>query len=107
LHSKLSANAFLYCGLGMTCQEFDEALSEAVDSAFRSLGPSCQQALRFHLKMTFRLARRNIPKRIEDFDEALRFSLQRRRGATGIINIEKTAENGRQAIKASKGGSSI
>lgn len=57
----------------MACQEFDEALLEAVDFAFRSLGPSIQQSLYFHLKMTFRLTRRSVPKRIEEFDEALRF----------------------------------
>jgi hypothetical protein len=57
----------------MTCKKFDEALLEAVDFAFRSLGPSCQQSLYFHLKMAFRLTRRNIPERVEKFDEALKF----------------------------------
>lgn len=57
----------------MACQEFDEAFLEAVDFAFRSLGPSIQQSLYFHLKMTFGLPRRSIPKRTEEFDEALKF----------------------------------
>lgn len=57
----------------MACQEFDEAFLEAVDFAFRSLGPSVQQSLYFHLKMTFHLPRRSIPKRTQEFDEALKF----------------------------------
>ncbi|MGA2767508.1 MAG: hypothetical protein ABSF24_04245 [Candidatus Bathyarchaeia archaeon] len=56
----------------MIFQEFDEALLGAVDFAFCSLGKSCRMALYFHLEKTFRLPRRQIPGRLEEFDEALR-----------------------------------
>jgi len=56
----------------MIFQEFDDALLGAVDFAFCSLGKSCRRALYFHLETTFRLPRRQIPERLEEFDEALR-----------------------------------
>jgi len=57
---------------GMIYQEFNEALLEAIDSAFSSLGESCRRALYFHLERTFRLPRRQIPKKPEEFDETLK-----------------------------------
>jgi hypothetical protein len=57
---------------GMIYQEFNEALLEAVDYAFSSLGESCRRALYFHLETTFRLPRRQIPKKPEEFDETLK-----------------------------------
>ena len=62
---------------GMICQEFNEALLEAVDYAFSSLGESCRRALYFHLETTFRLPRRQIPERPEEFDEALKTIFKR------------------------------
>ncbi|MCJ7425030.1 hypothetical protein MUP01_12300 [Candidatus Bathyarchaeota archaeon] len=55
----------------MIYQEFNEALLEAIDYAFSSLGESCRRALYFHLETTCRLPRRQIPERLEEFDEAL------------------------------------
>jgi hypothetical protein len=68
----------------MVCREFDEALIEAVDFAFRALGPSIQRSLYFHLKVTFHLSRRSIPRRIIEFDRALRFIFK-----DGASTVEK------------------
>jgi hypothetical protein len=69
----------------MTFQEFDEALLEAVDFAFCSLGKSCRRALYFHLEKTFLLPRRQIPERLEEFDKALRAIF--RSGATFLEKL--------------------
>jgi hypothetical protein len=68
----------------MIYQEFNETLLEAVDFAFSSLGESCRRALYFHLETTFRLPRRQIPKRPEEFDEALETIFKR-----GAVFLEK------------------
>jgi hypothetical protein len=68
----------------MILQEFDEALLEAIDFAFYSLGRSCRRALYFHLKTTFHLPRRQIPKKVEKFDEALRMIFK-----IGAVFLEK------------------
>jgi len=69
---------------GMIYQEFNEALLEAIDSAFSSLGKSCRRALYFHLETTFRLPRRQIPERLDEFDEALETIFKR-----GAVFLEK------------------
>ena len=56
----------------MKSQKFDDALLNAVDFAFNSLGRSCKQALYFHLKNTFHVGRREIPEKVEEFDNALK-----------------------------------
>ena len=56
----------------MIYQEFNEALLEAFDSAFSALGESCRRSLYFHLETTFRLPRRQIRGRLEEFDETLK-----------------------------------
>jgi hypothetical protein len=61
----------------MIYQEFNEALLDAIDYAFYSLGESCRRALYFHLKTTFRLPRRQIPERLDEFDEALKTIFKR------------------------------
>jgi hypothetical protein len=53
-------------------KRFNEAFLKAVDSAFDSLGKSCKQALYFHLKNTFHVGRREIPEKVEEFDNALK-----------------------------------
>jgi len=55
----------------MISREFEDTLLRAVDFAFCSLGKSCRRALYFHLETTFRLSRRQIPERFDEFDEAL------------------------------------
>jgi len=56
----------------MKSQKFDAALLNAVDFVFNSLGKSCKQALYFHLKNTFHVGRREIPEKVEEFDNALK-----------------------------------
>jgi hypothetical protein len=56
----------------MTLKKFDDTLLNAVDFAFNSLGRSCKQALYFHLKKTFHVGRREIPEKVEEFDNALK-----------------------------------
>lgn len=56
----------------MTLKKFDDTLLKAVDFAFNSLGRSCKQALYFHLKNTFHVGRREIPEKVEEFDNALK-----------------------------------
>jgi len=56
----------------MKSRKFDDALLKAVDFAFNSLGKSCKQALYFHLKNTFHVGRREIPEKVEEFDNALK-----------------------------------
>jgi hypothetical protein len=56
----------------MTLKKFDDALLNAVDFAFNSLGRSCKQALYFHLKKTFHVGRREISEKVEEFDNALK-----------------------------------
>jgi hypothetical protein len=56
----------------MTFKKFDVALLKAVDFAFNFLGRSCKWALYFHLKKTFHVGRREIPEKVEEFDNALK-----------------------------------
>lgn len=54
-----------------TILNFEELLLEAIDEEFSSLGKTCKQALYFHLEKNFKLNKRDIPFRIEDFSEAI------------------------------------
>ena len=77
---------------GMLYQEFNEALLDAIDYAFSSLGESCWRALYFHLKTTFRLPRRQIPERLDEFDEALKTIFQRGAGFLEKLILRKLCE---------------
>jgi hypothetical protein len=61
----------------MIYREFNEALLEAIDYAFSSLGESCRSALYFQLETTFRLPKQQIPERPGEFDEALKTIFER------------------------------
>ena len=50
---------------------FEELLLESVDEGLSSLGETCKQALHFHLEKNFKLNKRDIPFRIEEFTEAI------------------------------------
>lgn len=52
--------------------KFDRALLKAVDETFYSLGETVQKAMYFHLETTFRIKKREVPRKVEDLDEALR-----------------------------------
>jgi len=50
---------------------FEKLLIEAVDEALTSLGESAKQSIYFHLEKKFKIAKNDIPDRIEDFAEGL------------------------------------
>jgi len=50
---------------------FEKLLLEAVDDALASLGDSARQAIYFHLKDKFKIAKNDIPRRLQDFADGL------------------------------------
>ena len=50
---------------------FDEVLSQAIDDALTSIGEKPKNAIYFHLEKDHALSRKEIPRRIADFSEAL------------------------------------
>ncbi len=55
----------------MTEKAFQKILLEAVDSAFLSLGDSAKHSIYFHLENKFKIAKDEIPRRVEDFNDGL------------------------------------
>lgn len=51
----------------MAEKAFDKLLLEVIDEALSSLGDSVKQAIYFHLENKFKIARDEIPQRVEDF----------------------------------------
>ncbi|MGQ9565322.1 MAG: hypothetical protein ACUVT5_02100 [Candidatus Bathyarchaeales archaeon] len=56
----------------MKKQDFDRLVLEAVDEGLSVLGESSKQAVYFHLAKTFHIRKDEIPKKIEEFDEAMK-----------------------------------
>ena len=50
---------------------FEKLLTEAVDEALTSLGESAKQAIYFHLENKFKIAKKDMPYRLEDFADGL------------------------------------
>jgi len=50
---------------------FEKLLLEAVDDALASLGDSARQAIYFHLEDKFKIAKNDIPRRLQDFVDGL------------------------------------
>jgi len=50
---------------------FEEVLLESVDEGLSLLGESAKQAVYFHLEKEFKLNKKDIPYKIEDFTEAM------------------------------------
>jgi len=50
---------------------FEKLLLEAVDEALASLGESAKQSIYFHLKEKSKIAKNDIPYRLEDFADGL------------------------------------
>ena len=50
---------------------FEKLLTEAVDEALTSLGESAKQSIYFHLEDKFKIAKKDIPYRLEDFTDGL------------------------------------
>lgn len=55
----------------MTKEAFDRLLLEAIDDAFSTLGDSARQSIYFHLESKFKIAKKEVPARLEDFEEGL------------------------------------
>lgn len=55
----------------MRNRSFEKLLLEAVDQGLSSLGDSSKQVIYFHLENTFKINRRDIPYKIEEFAEAI------------------------------------
>lgn len=52
-------------------KDFDKLLIEAIDEALASLGESARQSIYFHLENRFKVAKDDVPSRLEDFAEGL------------------------------------
>jgi len=50
---------------------FENLLIEAVDEGLASLGESAKQAIYFHLEDKFKIVKKDIPYRLEDFTDGL------------------------------------
>ncbi|NWF86523.1 hypothetical protein HXY32_01715 [Candidatus Bathyarchaeota archaeon] len=50
---------------------FENLIIEAVDEALASLGESSKQSIYFHLENKFKIARKDIPCRLNDFAKGL------------------------------------
>ena len=50
---------------------FENILIKAVDEGLASLGESAKQAIYFHLEDSFKIAKKDIPYRLEDFTDGL------------------------------------
>jgi hypothetical protein len=50
---------------------FEKLLNEAIDEALTSLGESVKYAIYFHLENKFKIAKKDIPYRLEDFADGL------------------------------------
>lgn len=57
--------------MGKKATPFNTVLAEAVDSALLSLGDSARQAIYFHLKEKFKIAKNEIPHRLREFEDGL------------------------------------
>ena len=55
----------------MSKHSFEKLLLEAVDEGLSSLGDSAKYAIYFHLEKTFKINKRNIPSKIEEFADAI------------------------------------
>lgn len=50
---------------------FEKLLAESIDEAFASLGESSRQSIYFHLENQFKIAKEDIPRRLEEFADGL------------------------------------
>ncbi len=51
--------------------KFDELLQNSVDEAFSSLGELVKKSIYFHLEHNFLITKQDIPRKIDDFSDAL------------------------------------
>ncbi len=55
----------------MSNRSFEKLLLEAIDEGLSSLGDSATYAIYFYLEKTFKISRRDIPYKIEEFADAI------------------------------------
>lgn len=55
----------------MAKKTFDKLLLEVVDDALSSLGESAKLSIYFHLENRFKVAKNEIPNRLQDFNDGL------------------------------------
>jgi hypothetical protein len=51
--------------------DFDKLLVSAIDEALNSLGTSIRQSIYFHIENKFKVARKEIPQNLEEFQGGL------------------------------------
>ena len=51
--------------------EFSQILIESIDEAFLTLGENAKSSMYFYLETKFAISKQDIPKRIDDFSDAL------------------------------------
>lgn len=68
----------------MSTKSFQKALLEAIDEGLSSLGDSPKQAILFHIELSFKVKRDEIPEKLAEFSKALEKLF-----GTGAIYIEK------------------
>jgi adenylyl- and sulfurtransferase ThiI len=52
-------------------KEFENVLLEAIDEALATLGDSAKQSIYFHLENKFKVAKKDIPSHVKDFEDGL------------------------------------
>jgi hypothetical protein len=55
----------------LTKKDFDKVLLEAIDEALGLLGNSARQSTYFYLEHKFKIARKDIPRQLKDFESGL------------------------------------
>ena len=58
-------------GIDLANRVFQKLFMESVDDAFSSLGDSAKQAIYFHLETKFKISRKDIPNRLDEFENGL------------------------------------
>jgi len=58
--------------LAKKTKAFEKILMEAIDEALNSLGESAKQSIYFHLEKKFKVAKKDIPSCIEEFEDGLK-----------------------------------
>jgi hypothetical protein len=58
-------------GIDLPDRVFQKLFMESVDDAFSSLGDSARQAIYFHLETKFKISRKDIPNRLDEFENGL------------------------------------
>ncbi|MGB9671541.1 MAG: hypothetical protein ACPL0C_06620 [Candidatus Bathyarchaeales archaeon] len=68
----------------MSTKSFQKALLTAIDEGLSSLGDSPKQAILFHIELSFRVKRDEIPEKLTEFSKALEKLF-----GTGAVYLEK------------------